>query len=46
MMRFIKMINENTFYLLPTISFFWDFGYKAVDFIWLKWTIELVILDE
>ncbi|MEJ6794600.1 MAG: hypothetical protein QNK68_06285 [Flavobacteriales bacterium] len=44
-MRIIKMTNENTFYFLPTISYFWDGEYKAIDFIWLSWTFELVLKD-
>ena len=40
------MTNENTFYFIPTITYFWDFKYKAIDFVWLKWTIELVLIDE
>lgn len=39
------MDNENTIYFIPTISYFWDSNYKAIDIVWLKWTIEFVIKE-
>ena len=44
-MRLYKMTNENTIYFIPTISLFWDYNFKAIDFVWLRWTFELVIME-
>ena len=42
-MKRIQKINLiNTFYLLPTIRFWYETGYYfAIELLWLKWGVEI-----
>lgn len=33
------------FYILPTLAFYWDDEYFAVNFSIFKWTFEIILRD-
>lgn len=42
--------EENNFYLLPSIRFYYEkpnrsFDYLYMEFVWFKWTIALILKD-
>jgi hypothetical protein len=44
-MKIIKMDNLNMFYILPTLAFYWDEEYFAINFSIFKWTFEIILRD-
>ena len=44
-MKIIKMDNLNMFYILPTLAFYWDDEYFAINFSIFKWTFEIILRD-